>query len=226
MYPLQRIVLVSSQLCIWVASLCACGLEEGGSLLFYVGTMSEPPVQALCSSGEKTRLSLSLRMGVFIIWILSLSFPTPRMMLMKISSNAPAEQMPALSCGSLQHTALVLWFIKTLWFVVNLIKSSLNECQTSVEESVCLEQDSNTQQRILRLSSKLLRQLLISLWKTGTYLITVARDSKTAKTSINFFNRYLIFANFDNELRDLPSLKSNIIHYSLQLIYSSCFVSL
>lgn len=109
---------------------------------------------------------------------------------------------------------------------MNLIKSSLNECQTSVEESVCLEQDSNTQQRILRLSSKLLRQLLISLWKTGTYLITVARDSKTAKTSINFFNRYLIFANFDNELRDLPSLKSNIIHYSLQLLYSSCFVSL
>lgn len=87
LYPLQRIVLVSSQHCIHVASLCVCGLDESGSLLFYIGRMSEPcsfcgrPVQAQCSSGKKTLDKLSLRRWVCLsfgsyawIWIFVLSY--------------------------------------------------------------------------------------------------------------------------------------------------------
>lgn len=41
-------------------------------------------------------------------------------MLMKMSANFTAEQMSVLSYGSVQLAA-VLWFIKMLHFVVNMI---------------------------------------------------------------------------------------------------------
>lgn len=62
-----------------------------------------------------------------------LCYLIPRMMLMKISDNLTTEQMSVLSHASLQHT-VVLGFIKMLYFVVNPIKSGLNECQTRVED--------------------------------------------------------------------------------------------
>lgn len=42
--------------------------------------------------------------------------------------------------------------------------------------------------------------------------------------AIMFFDRYLTYANFDNESSDLPSLKPNISLF--QPLYSSSFVSL
>lgn len=158
-YSLQGIFLVLSQHSIHVASLpiSLCVFVVWMKVVPYCFTLAgcqNPPLPVvdqgrLSAAVERKPLTSSLTEDGCVYPLDSmhefLCSLTPRMMLMKISANFTNEQMSVLSYGSLQHT-VVLWFIKILYFVVNLIKSSLNECQT--REEGCLGPDSNTRQHM------------------------------------------------------------------------------